>query len=45
MKNALIYTVVFAAIQVVVSMLVQGVWMLVMGKESAMNADGGVPMG
>jgi membrane protease YdiL (CAAX protease family) len=40
MKNALIYTIVFAAIQVVVSMLVQGVWMLVMGKESAMNATG-----
>lgn len=40
MKNALIYTIVFAAIQVVVSMLVQGVWMLVMSKESAMNATG-----
>ncbi len=40
MKNALIYTIVFAAIQVVVSMLIQGVWMLVMGKESAMNATG-----
>lgn len=40
MKNALIYTVVFAALQVVVSMLIQGVWMLVMGKESAMNATG-----
>ena len=40
MKNALIYTIVFAAIQVVVSMLVQGVWMLVMDKESAMNATG-----
>lgn len=40
MKNALIYTIVFAAIQVVVSMLVQGVWMLVMAKESAMNATG-----
>ena len=40
MKNALIYTIVFAAIQVVVSMSVQGVWMLVMGKESAMNATG-----
>lgn len=40
MKNALIYTVVFAAIQVIVSMLVQGVWMLVMGKESAMSATG-----
>ena len=40
MKNALIYTIVFAAIQVVVSMLVQGVWMLVMGKESAMNVTG-----
>lgn len=44
MKNALIYTVVFAAIQVVVSMLVQGVWMLVMGKESAMNATGMIIM-
>lgn len=40
MKNALIYTVVFAAIQAVVSMLVQGVWVLVMGKEAAMNATG-----
>lgn len=40
MKNALIYTIVFAAIQVVVSMLVQGVWMLVMAKESAMSATG-----
>ena len=40
MKNALIYTVVFGAIQVVVTMLVQGVWMLVMGKDSAMNATG-----
>lgn len=40
MKNALIYTVVFAAIQVIVSMLVQGVWMLVMGKETAMSATG-----
>ena len=40
MKNALIYTVVFAAIQAVVSMLVQGVWVLVMGKESVMNATG-----
>ena len=40
MKNALIYMIVFAAIQVVVSMLVQGVWMLAMGKESAMNATG-----
>lgn len=40
MKNALIYTIVFAAIQVVVSMLVRGVWMLVMGKESTMNATG-----
>lgn len=40
MKNALIYTIVFAAIQVVVSMLVQGVWMLVMGKETAMSATG-----
>lgn len=44
MKNALIYTVVFGAIQVIVSMLVQGVWMLVMGKESAMNATGMIIM-
>lgn len=40
MKNAMIYTIVFAAIQVIVSMLVQGVWMLVMGKETAMSATG-----
>lgn len=38
MKNALIYTVVFAAIQILVSYMVQGVWMLVMGKDSMMNA-------
>ena len=44
MKNALIYTVVFAAIQAVVSMLVQGVWVLVMGKEAAMNATGMIIM-
>ena len=40
MKNALIYTVIFAAIQIVVSFLVQGVWMLVMGKDQVMNATG-----
>lgn len=40
MKNALIYTVIFGAIQVVVSFMVQGVWMLVMGKEQVMNATG-----
>lgn len=40
MKNALIYTVIFGAIQVVVSFMVQGVWMLVMGKGQVMNATG-----
>lgn len=39
MKNALIYTVVFAAIQVVVSMLVQAVWPLV-ASGSGYNAAG-----
>lgn len=40
MKNALIYTVIFGAIQVVASFMVQGVWMLVMGKDQVMNATG-----
>lgn len=40
MKKALIYTVIFGAIQVVVSFMVQGVWMLVMGKGQVMNATG-----
>ena len=40
MKNALIYTVIFGAIQVVVSFMVQGIWMLVMGKDRVMNATG-----
>lgn len=40
MKNALIYTVIFGAIQVVVSFIVQGVWTLVMGKDTVMNATG-----
>lgn len=40
MKNALIYTVIFGAIQVVVSFMFQGVWMLVMGKDQVMNATG-----
>lgn len=40
MKNALIYTVIFGAIQVVVSFMVRGVWMLVMGKDQVMNATG-----
>ena len=40
MKNALIYTVIFGAIQVVVSFMVQGIWMLVMGKDQVMNATG-----
>ena len=38
MKNALIYAVIFGAIQVVVSFIVQGVWTLVMGKDAVMNA-------
>lgn len=40
MKNALIYTVVFAAIQVMVSFMVQGIWMLVKGKDAVMDATG-----
>ena len=40
MKRAILYTVMFIVIQLVVSFTVQGVWMLVMGKESAMNATG-----
>lgn len=40
MKNALIYAVIFGAIQVVVSFIVQGVWTLVMGKDTVMNATG-----
>lgn len=44
MKNALIYTIVFAAIQALVSMLAQGLWPLVMGKETPMNATGMIVM-
>ena len=40
MKNALIYAVIFGAIQVVVSFIVQGVWTLVIGKDTVMNATG-----
>jgi membrane protease YdiL (CAAX protease family) len=40
MKNALIYTVIFGAIQVIVSFIVQGIWTLVMGKDTVMNATG-----
>lgn len=40
MKNALIYTVVFAAIQFVVSGIIQGVWMLIYGPEAIMDATG-----
>lgn len=40
MKNALIYTVFFGAIQVIVSFIVQGIWTLVMGKDTVMNATG-----
>lgn len=38
MKKGLIYTVVFLAIQVMVSTIVQGVWMLLNGREAVMNA-------
>ena len=40
MKNALIYAVIFGAIQVVVSFIVQGIWTLVLGKDTVMNATG-----
>lgn len=40
MKNALIYTVVFAAIQFVVSGIIQGIWMLIYGLEAIMDATG-----
>lgn len=40
MKNALIYAVIFGAIQVIVSFIVQGIWTLVMGKDTVMNATG-----
>jgi membrane protease YdiL (CAAX protease family) len=40
MKNALIYTVIFGAIQIIVSFIVQGIWTLVMGKDTVMNATG-----
>ena len=40
MKNALIYTVIFAAIQVVVSFSVQGVYMLIDGPGAKMDATG-----
>ena len=40
MKNALIYAVIFGAIQVIVSFIVQSIWTLVMGKDAVMNATG-----
>lgn len=40
MKNALIYTVVFAAIQVVVSLLVQAVWSQLAGKDMMSDPTG-----
>ena len=40
MKNAIIYTVIFAAIQVVVSFSVQGVYMLIDGPGAKMDATG-----
>ena len=40
MKNALIYTIIFGAIQVVVSFIIQGIWTLVMGIDAVMNATG-----
>ena len=45
MKNALIYTVIFAAIQVVVSFSVQGVYMLIDGPGAKMDATGKVGRG
>ena len=39
MKRALFYTLMFAAIQIIVTYMVQGIWMLVMGKESLMSAS------
>lgn len=40
MKNALIFTIVFIAIQLMVSSIVQGIWMLAYGKETMMDATG-----
>ena len=40
MKNAIIYTVIFAAIQVVVSFGVQGAYVLMYGSEARMGAMG-----
>ena len=40
MKNAIIYTVIFAAIQVVVSFGVQGAYILIYGSEARMDAMG-----
>ncbi|MBQ9215258.1 MAG: CPBP family intramembrane metalloprotease [Prevotella sp.] len=40
MKNALIYTVVFAAIQIVVAGIVQGIWMLMYGPTAVLDATG-----
>ena len=40
MKNALIYTVVFAAIQIVVTGIMQGVWMIIYGPETELDATG-----
>ncbi len=38
MKHALIYTVVFLAIQVMATFIVQGLWMLIKGEATEMNA-------
>ena len=40
MKNAIIYTVIFVAIQVVVSFSVQGIYMLIYGPDAKMGATG-----
>ena len=40
MKNAIIYTVVFAAIQIMASFGVQAVWTLIYGKDTPLGALG-----
>ena len=38
MKNAIIYTVIFAAIQIMASFGVQAVWTLIYGKDTPLGA-------
>ena len=40
MKNAIIYTVIFAAIQIMASFGVQAVWTLIYGKDTPLGAMG-----